>query len=116
VRSRSLPLAAAAGLVILLGACTTVSVMRLKDYESRRPTRNVDVYASAQSVTRPYKEMAVISCDDKGNGHREAWLEEKLVEKAKEIGADGLILETPQTSTAWGTSRTVTRALAIVYQ
>jgi len=111
MKSRCLPVAAAAGLAAILSACTTVSLIRLKDYESRPPSGHIDVYASAAAVTRPYKEMALISCD-----RSESSLHEEVLAKAREIGADGIILEAPYTSTTWATSRTVTRAIAIVYK
>jgi hypothetical protein len=100
----------------LLMACYSVSVLRLKDYESRPASRHVDVYASSDQVKRSFAEIAIVSVDDAGNGVREQTLVDALVRKAQEIGADGIILEAPQTSSGWMTSRTVTRAVAIIYK
>ncbi len=56
------------------------------------PKKKVDLYANAQSVGRPYKEIAIISADDDGNELADSTLVAAMRKKAEALGADGLIL------------------------
>ncbi|MEY4386745.1 MAG: hypothetical protein RLY20_2028 [Verrucomicrobiota bacterium] len=79
-------------LLILAGcASPTVNVARF-DTIKRQPTEaNIDVYTSPLAIKRPYKEVALITAEE-GWKNSEADLTQRMIAKAREIGAQGIIL------------------------
>ena len=72
----------------VIAACASVKVAKLSS-EVRRPTAgDVDVSFTTAAISRPYKEIALITVDDEGWGLDETALIQKLIEKTKEVGAD----------------------------
>ncbi len=90
-------------LVLLLSACgPTVEVTPLSSLPTVRPSKApVQVFTSTDSITRPYHEVALISVDD-GWNRPESELLNLLIERASEIGADGLILLGQETRSSGG--------------
>lgn len=83
-------------LLIFIWNCTpTVKVTRLTP-TIYPPKAEIDVYSSVENVKRPYKEIALITVDDEGLGLSEDKMMSKLINKAKEIGADGVIILSPE--------------------
>ena len=75
-------------LILFISACgSDVDVDYLGN--AYPPTSNVDVYFSEDDVTEGYLVMGRVTVDGKD---AEA-LEEKVIEKARESGADGIIFE-----------------------
>jgi hypothetical protein len=56
-------------------------------------TGQLDVYESRESVNRPYQTIARLDITDQKNpGNKKARYLESLVDQAKKIGAEGLIV------------------------
>lgn len=71
-------------LILLLVSCSHLKVIKFND-ESYPPTSKIDIYAT-QLPDKEYVEIAKLTIRKKGS-----YLE-TLIEEAKKIGADGLIL------------------------
>lgn len=86
----------APALIFLLFGCGSDIVVQEVDPEYRPPnTGQLDIYNSAQAVKRPYKTIKIIQAVDDRLGRRnqdEEELKRKIFAKAKEFGADGLII------------------------
>ena len=75
-------------LILFISACgSDVDVDYLGN--AYPPTSNVDVYFSEDDVTEGYLVMGRVTVD----GEDAEALEEKVIEKARESGADGIIFE-----------------------
>lgn len=77
----------AAGLfaVVLLASCATTSYIG----DTLTPSEKIDVYYAARDVKREYKVIGHISA---ATGTSENDAKAKIVEKAKAVGADGVII------------------------
>jgi hypothetical protein len=85
----------AAALIFLLVGCGPDIRVQEVDPEYRPPNSGqLDVYNSAQEVKRPYKTIKILQAvDDRvGRNQDEEELKNKIFAKAKEFGADGLII------------------------
>lgn len=105
----------------------------------RAPTEgNIEIYTNPNTIERPYKEIALLTVKESDFGNKDQPMLDSLVSKAKQIGADAIILLSQETqseggylytppksrkktaSGSWsyyGTSeRKVMRASAIVYE
>ena len=85
----------APALIFLLIGCTPDIVVQDIDKESRPPnTGQLDIYNSAEEVKRPYKTIKIIHGQDDRAARRqnEEEMKMKIFAKAKELGADGLII------------------------
>jgi len=85
---------AAALILILFGCGPNISVKEI-DKESRPPnTGQLDIYNSAEEVKRPYKTIKIIRTEDDRVDARkdEEEMKRNTFAKAKEFGADGLII------------------------
>jgi hypothetical protein len=108
-----------------VGCAPKVLVTKFALLPSLHKTGNIDVYTSHESIKKPYKEIALITVDDEGYGRSESELLEKLISKAKEIGADGVIILSQDKQSEGGVfidgfflslSSRIVRGTAIVYE
>jgi len=112
-------------IVLTQVGCTVVRVTKFGPLPSSPKVDNIDVYTSHESVKKPYKEIALIMVDDQGWGRSESKLLEELISKAKEIGADGVIILSQDKQSEgkvvtdgaiYELTRRVVRGTAIVYE
>lgn len=78
--------------LVLVGCGPKVEVTPLGPLPDGPNAGEMDVYTSKASVNRPYTEIALITVDDKGWEKSEATLTQLLIDEARKMGADGLIL------------------------
>ena len=81
-------------ILFLLGCGPDINVKDV-DTESRPPnTGKLDIYNSVEEVKRPYKTIKLIRVEDNRVGARqdEEQMKRETFAKAKEMGADGLII------------------------
>lgn len=89
------------GLLILTGCAATLNVARF-EATTRTPTEgNIEVFSSPISIKRPYKEIALITAEEVWS-NTEADLTLRMIEKAREIGADAIILLGAEQRTSGG--------------
>ena len=73
-----------------------VIVEPLVEVENRAPTDEIDVYPSPKDVGQAYEEVALLSVTSGERIYKPGEAEEKnkqaLVEKAKELGADAVVI------------------------
>ena len=112
-------------IVLTQVGCAVVRVTKFGPLPSSPKVDNIDVYTSHVSIRKPYKEIALITVDDEGWGTSESKLLEKLISKAKEIGADGIIILSQDKQSEGGIfidgifleeTRRIVRGTAIVYE
>ena len=110
-------------LVFLVSCSPRVDVAPFGTLPSQ-PTINVDVYTNTTAVTQPYREIALITVADEGWDRGEGELINTILEEARKIGADGVILLSQETVDQGGTfvagtyiqsQEKVFRATAIAY-
>lgn len=94
--------------------CAVVRVTKFGPLPSSPKVGDIDVYTSHESIKKPYKEIALITVDDQGWDKSESGLLEKLISKAKEIGADGVIILSQDKHS--GLLGRIVRGTAIVYE
>jgi hypothetical protein len=85
----------AQALMLLLLGCGPDIYVKDVDTESRPPnTGELDVYNSVEDVKRPYKTIKTIRVEDDRVAARqdEEQMKRETFAKAKEMGADGLII------------------------
>ena len=90
----------ASALIFLFFGCGPEIRVQEVDPEYRPPNSGqLDVYNSAQEVNRPYKTIKILQgVDDRvGRNQDEEELKKKIFAKAKEFGADGLIITKTET-------------------
>ena len=83
-------------LVFLLMGCAPEINVKDIDNEFRYPnTGKLDIYKSAEEVKRPYKTIKIIYAEDDRMKNRQNKEEMKRMAfaKAKELGADGIIIK-----------------------
>lgn len=92
-------------LLLLLSACApTVEVTPLGALPTTRSVgTTAEVFTSSEAVTRPYREVALITVSDNGWGYSEGELLTLLLERANEIGAEGVIVLGQETRSTGGT-------------
>jgi hypothetical protein len=81
-------------ILFLLGCGPDINVKDV-DTESRPPnTGKLDIYNSVEEVKRPYKTIKLVRVEDDRVGARqdEEQMKRETFAKAKEMGADGLII------------------------
>ena len=85
---------AAVLLAAWLLACAPRPGVELVDSVQRPPnTGKLDIYESREAVGRPYQTIARLDVTDQKNpGNKKARYLESLVEQARKIGAEGLII------------------------
>ena len=106
-------------------ACAPLIKVSRFDNAERSPTSELDIYTSFESITKQYKEIALITAKDRSIEEKsETELIEYLKTKAMGIGADAIVLQTGEikASTYSGlygdvttTHQRIARATAIVY-
>ena len=82
-------------LIFLLLGCGPDIHVKDVDMESRPPnTGELDIYKSAEEVKRPYKTIKILRVEDDRVAARqdEDQMKRDVFAKAKEFGADGLII------------------------
>ena len=82
-------------LIFLLLGCGPDIYVKDVDMESRPPnTGELDIYKSAEEVKRPYKTIKIIRVEDDrlAANQDEEQMKREVFAKAKEFGADGLII------------------------
>jgi hypothetical protein len=78
---------------IIYVSCAPVIQFNSFDKEARKPNiGTIDIYTTAESVPYIYKEIGLITVDDQGWEKSESELLNLAIEKAKQIGAEGLLL------------------------
>lgn len=85
----------AQALMLLLLGCGPDIYVKDVDTESRPPnTGELDIYNSVEEVKRPYKTIKTIRVEDDRVAARqdEEQMKRETVAKAKQMGADGLII------------------------
>ncbi len=90
----------ASALIFLFFGCGPAIRVQEVDPEYRPPNSGqLDVYNSAQEVTRPYKTIKILhGVDDRvGRNQNEEELKKKIFAEAKKFGADGLIITKTET-------------------
>jgi hypothetical protein len=105
-------------LACLVG-CRTPQAVQF-DNVKRAPTTELDIYREGQKPTKEYKEIGEVSYEDFGGEDSNAM--KHLIEKAKSIGANGIVL-IPSRGTGlefnpFGRSgdKVLWKAIAIVYK
>jgi hypothetical protein len=82
-------------LIFLLLGCGPDIYVKDVDMESRSPnTGELDIYESAEEVKRPYKTIKILRVEDDrvAANQDEEQMKREVFAKAKEVGADGLII------------------------
>jgi len=82
-------------LILLLWGCGPDINVKDVDTESRPPnTGELDIYKSVEEVKRPYKTIKIIRVEDDRVAARqdEEQMKRETFAKAKEMGAEGLII------------------------
>jgi hypothetical protein len=108
--------------LLFVGCAPLVNVARFDNIE-RSPTSKLDIYTSFESIDREYKEIALITAQDRIPEKTEIEMVEDLKRKAMEIGADAIVLqageiESSTDSYSFGVMTTHThtaKATAIIY-
>jgi len=110
-------------LLLSFGCAASLKVARF-DQVGRAPKQgDVEVFSSPQAIKRPYKEIALITADEGWSDSITA-LTNKMITKARELGADGIILLSAGQNSAGGivvgslymaANSNTTRCTAIVY-
>ena len=112
-------------LFIQVGCAPKVQITKFSEFPSSPKTGDIDVYTSKDAIKKPYKEIALITVDDEGWDRSESELLQKLISKAKEIGADGIIILSQDKQSEGGvlvgnvfieSNRRIVRGSAIVYE
>jgi hypothetical protein len=112
---------------IHIGCAPSVELMRIDSSDRPPKTGEIDVYMSAQSIDRPYKEIGRIKVTESVYGNADQVLIDKLVLHAKKLGADGVVILTKEFFDDWWyvhwdsdgcrqEFRKVLRGSAIVYE
>jgi len=102
----------------LVGCGTPQAVMF--DETKRPPTASVDVFREGNKPTKAYKEIGEVSHEDYGGEDANAM--KKLMAKAKQIGANAIIMLPRQdTGYAWvpfgrSGNKYIWKAVAVVYE
>jgi len=85
--------------LILIGCAPSVKSVRF-DNEIRAARPTVEVFTAFESVSWPYKEIAMIVADDEGNGYSEVSLIEGVIAEARRLGADAVVITGRETGNA----------------
>ena len=109
---------------ILLQGCAATLNVSLFDPTILPPTEgSIDVYSNPIAIKRPYKEIALITAEE-GWDNTEADLTQRMIAKAREIGANAIILLSAGQQTSGGSmignvylaaNYNTTRCTAIIY-
>ena len=108
-----------------LASCAPIINSTKFDSVSRPATvGTLDVHTRPENVKRNYKEIGMISVNDNEMGEwylsNENKLIQTLIQKAREMGADGVILSNPDTRDrdyGYGTGHSIVmRGTAIAYE
>lgn len=112
-------------LAMSLVGCASIDVLKLSEYPQIQSPHDVQLISSRASVTRKFREIAMISVDDQGWERADSHVVGKMLEQARQIGADALILTDRETNSSGGAvvgnvwmsgNNKVMRGLAIVYE
>ena len=76
----------------LTGCTSLTDVTKLSDYPSAPATKDPAIFTGKSEVKQSYREIAMISVDDNGWGKSDSQLIKDLQRKAREIGADAIVL------------------------
>lgn len=97
-------------LAYISGCASSVVTMKpLRGYYLRSPSRSVAVFSKAREVRGAYEEIAILKAE---YSEKKSHQIEILKEKAKEIGADGIVLRDVDR----GLTRTTEDENGLVYQ
>ncbi|MDD8018859.1 MAG: hypothetical protein PHP42_10840 [Bacteroidota bacterium] len=111
--------------IFILGCGPSVEFVKFDTNSRLAKSSDIDVFTDATKINRPYKEIALVTVDDKGHDYSEVELLKLTISKAKELGADAIIVLTQDIQKGGGifvgsvyvqANRRVVRATAIVYQ
>lgn len=89
--------------LLFVGACApTVEVTPLGALPTMRSPEPVQVFMNSDTISRPYREVALITVNDDGWGRSEGELLELLLARAHKIGAEGIIVLNQEVRSAGG--------------
>lgn len=120
-------------ILIQLSCAPSVELIKFDSVSRPHKTGEIDVYTNHDSISKPYKEIGLIEVgESRLIGNKEQTMLNTLIFRAKQLGADGIIVvsrgeETepggfihypgsPLPTPYYETKRRVLIALAIVYQ
>jgi len=78
-------------LLLATGCAATLNVTRFDAIERGHSKGAIEVFSNPQNIKRPYKEIALITAEE-GWDNSEADLTQRMMARAREIGADAIIL------------------------
>jgi len=88
-------------LLLVTGCAATLNATRF-DTVDRQPTEGtIEVFSSPANITRPYMEIALITAEE-GWDNSEADLTQRMRARAREMGADAIILLGAEQRTSGG--------------
>ena len=103
MRESILKISAFALLIFLASCSPRVDVAPFGTLPSEPTTGDIDVYTNTSSIAKPYREIALITVDDEGWDRGEGELINTILEEARKIGADGVIILSQETVDKGGT-------------
>lgn len=78
---------------LIVVSCAPVIRVNTFDSQSRSPNfGKIEVYSNPQAVPFLYKEIGLITVDDEGWERSESELLDQAIEKAKQMGSEGIII------------------------
>lgn len=113
------PLLSSLCALLFLVGCATPHAVQF-DNTKRLPTSSIEVFREGNKPTKPYKEIAEISCNTWRGADAQAMKE--LVAKARQMGANAIITSPSQGTgyvfNLFGRSgnKSVWKAVAVVYE
>ena len=109
-------------LILILGllvGCAGTSEL-ITDSSPRNPTTSVEFYREGTKPERKYREIGEVQTEDFGG--EEAPAKKRLIERAKQLGANGLIM-LPRSDTGYhfnpfgrSGNKYIYKAIAVVYE
>lgn len=84
----------------------------------RQPKTQIDVYSDGRKPEKRFKEIFLLSAE--GGTNDEAGKYKEFIERAKKVGADGVILSTKEAGSSYGPfgggTRFFFKGTAVVYE
>jgi len=123
--------------IFILNCGPSIQVARLDNVQRGPTADNIEVYTDRNNIKRPYKEIALLTVEESDFGNNDQEMLDSLVSRAKQIGANAIILLSQETQSEGGyiyttsknkkktssstshyveSKRKVMRASAIVYE
>ncbi len=112
-------------MLFVFGCGPSIEITKFTSIKLHPKSGDIDIFTTKENVKKPYKEIALVTADPASSGDSETELLEKVIVKAKEIGADGLIVLPTEEKGEGGilignvyasSKRKIVKAVAIIYQ